>query len=57
MRVAQSDVWFCGVMLLKGGHTKRRLAFAILLTVAVLALTVGVIRGNPETIHRFAAQI
>jgi hypothetical protein len=33
------------------------LAFGIMLAVAVLALAIGIARGDGETIHRFASQI
>jgi hypothetical protein len=42
---------------LKGGRTKRRLAFGLLLAGGVAALVFGIARGDPETIHRFASQI
>jgi len=36
---------------------KRRIAFSLLVLVGVLAVVLGIKAGNPETIHRFAAQI
>ena len=35
----------------------RRLAFGLLLAGAIAALVLGIARGDPETIHRFASQI
>ena len=36
---------------------KRRIAFIVLAALGVTAVVVGIIKGDPETIHRFAAQI
>jgi hypothetical protein len=36
---------------------KRRIAFAVLVVIGVVAVVVGIRAGDPETIHRFAAQI
>ena len=36
---------------------KRRVAFVLLAVVGVLAVVMGIKAGDPETIHRFAAQI
>ncbi len=36
---------------------KRRIAFVILAVAGVAAVALGIINGDPETIHRFAAQI
>jgi len=36
---------------------KRRIVSAILVAAGVAAAVAGIIAGNPETIHRFAAQI
>jgi len=36
---------------------KRRIAFALLAVFGVAAIALGIKAGNPETIHRFAAQI
>jgi hypothetical protein len=36
---------------------KRRVSFIILAIVGVAAVVLGIKAGNPETIHRFAAQI
>jgi hypothetical protein len=36
---------------------KRRIAFLILALAGVVFLAAGVKLGDPETIHRFAAQI
>jgi hypothetical protein len=36
---------------------KRKFSFAILAVVGVVAVVLGIKAGNPETIHRFAAQI
>jgi hypothetical protein len=36
---------------------KRRVAFIALAVVGVTAIVLGVRFGDPETIHRFAAQI
>jgi hypothetical protein len=36
---------------------KRRIAFVVLAVMAIAAIAVGIKAGDPETIHRFAAQI
>jgi hypothetical protein len=36
---------------------KRRISFAILAVIGVAAVVLGIRAGDPETIHRFAAQI
>jgi hypothetical protein len=36
---------------------KRKVSFVILAVVGVVAVVLGIKAGNPETIHRFAAQI
>jgi len=36
---------------------KRRISFVILAVVGVAAVVLGIRAGDPETIHRFAAQI
>jgi hypothetical protein len=36
---------------------KRRASFVILAVVGVVAVLLGIRAGDPETIHRFAAQI
>jgi hypothetical protein len=36
---------------------KRRVAFVILAIAGIAAVVLGIKAGNPETIHRFAAQI
>ena len=36
---------------------KRRIAFALLAVIGVAAVVIGIRAGDPETIHRFAAQI
>jgi hypothetical protein len=36
---------------------KRRVAFVILALVGIAAVVFGIRAGDPETIHRFAAQI
>jgi hypothetical protein len=36
---------------------KRRVAFILLAVIGVAAIFVGIKAGDPETIHRFAAQI
>jgi hypothetical protein len=36
---------------------KRKISFAILAAVGLLAIVLGIKAGDPETIHRFAAQI
>lgn len=36
---------------------KRRILFGVLAAVGVTLVVVGIIKGDPETIHRFAAQI
>jgi hypothetical protein len=36
---------------------KRRIAFALLAVIGVVAVVLGIRAGDPETIHRFAAQI
>jgi len=36
---------------------KRRISFVILAVVGVAAVILGIRAGDPETIHRFAAQI
>jgi hypothetical protein len=35
----------------------RRIAFIVLAVVGVAAVVMGIKAGDPETIHRFAAQI
>jgi hypothetical protein len=36
---------------------KRRVAFVLLAVIGVTAVVLGIKAGDPETIHRFAAQI
>jgi len=36
---------------------KRRVAFMLLAVIGVVAVVLGIRAGDPETIHRFAAQI
>jgi hypothetical protein len=36
---------------------KRRFAFALLVVIGIIAVVMGIRAGDPETIHRFAAQI
>jgi len=36
---------------------KRRVSFVILALVGIAAIVLGLKAGDPETIHRFAAQI
>jgi len=36
---------------------KRRVAFVVLAVIGVAAVFMGIKAGDPETIHRFAAQI
>jgi hypothetical protein len=36
---------------------KRRISFVILAVVGVAVVVMGIKAGDPETIHRFAAQI
>jgi hypothetical protein len=36
---------------------KRRIVFAVVALAGVAAVVVGFIKADPETIHRFAAQI
>jgi hypothetical protein len=36
---------------------KRRVAFVILAVIGIAAVVIGIRAGDPETIHRFAAQI
>jgi hypothetical protein len=36
---------------------KRRVAFIVLAVVGTVAVVLGIRAGDPETIHRFAAQI
>jgi hypothetical protein len=36
---------------------KRRIAFILLAVIGVAAVVLGIKVGDPETIHRFAAQI
>ena len=36
---------------------KRRVIFALVAAAGVAFVVVGIIKGDPETIHRFAAQI
>jgi len=36
---------------------KRRVAFILLAVIGVAAVVIGIKAGDPETIHRFAAQI
>ncbi len=36
---------------------KRRVAFTVLAALGVAAVVLGIVKGDPETIHRFAAQI
>jgi len=36
---------------------RRKVTFVILAVVGVAAVVLGIKAGNPETIHRFAAQI
>lgn len=36
---------------------KRKLPFVILAAAGIALVVVGIVKGDPETIHRFAAQI
>jgi hypothetical protein len=36
---------------------KRRISFVVLAVVGLAAVVLGIRAGDPETIHRFAAQI
>jgi len=36
---------------------KRRIVFTLLAVIGVVAVVLGIRFGDPETIHRFAAQI
>ena len=36
---------------------KRRVAFVVLALVGAAAIVLGVVKGDPDTIHRFASQI
>ncbi len=36
---------------------KRRVAFVLLAVIGIAAVVLGIRFGDPETIHRFAAQI
>jgi hypothetical protein len=36
---------------------KRRVVFVVLAAVGIAAVVLGIRAGDPETIHRFAAQI
>jgi len=36
---------------------RRRVAFVLLAVIGVAAVVLGIKAGDPETIHRFAAQI
>jgi len=36
---------------------KRKISFVVLAVIGVAAIVFGIKAGNPETIHRFAAQI
>jgi len=36
---------------------KRKVTFVILAVVGLVVVVLGIKAGNPETIHRFAAQI
>jgi hypothetical protein len=36
---------------------KRRVAFVVLAVIGVALVVMGIKAGDPETIHRFAAQI
>jgi len=36
---------------------KRRIAFVVLAVAGIAAVVLGIRAGDPETIHRFAAQI
>jgi hypothetical protein len=36
---------------------KRRVAFVLLAVIGIAAVVLGIKAGDPETIHRFAAQI
>jgi hypothetical protein len=36
---------------------KRRIAFVVLAVIGIAAVFMGIKAGDPETIHRFAAQI
>jgi hypothetical protein len=38
-------------------RVKRRIAFMVLAVIGVVAVVLGIRAGDPETIHRFAAQI
>ena len=40
-----------------GTYVKRRIAFIVIALVGVVAVVMGMRAGDPETIHRFAAQI
>jgi hypothetical protein len=35
----------------------RRVAFVVLALLGLAAIALGIAKGDPETIHRFAAQI
>ena len=41
----------------KFAGTGRRVVFAVLAVLGVAAVVVGILKGDPETIFRFAAQI
>lgn len=41
----------------KPGTTRQRVVFALLAAAGVALLVAGILKGDPETIHRFAAQI
>ncbi len=36
---------------------KRRIAFILVAVIGIVAVVLGIMAGDPETIHRFAAQI
>ena len=36
---------------------RRRIAFTLLAVIGIAAVVLGIRAGDPETIHRFAAQI
>jgi len=36
---------------------KRRAVFVLVALAGITAVVVGIVKGDPETIHRFAAQI
>ncbi|MFO7674975.1 MAG: hypothetical protein R6X12_01455 [bacterium] len=40
-----------------GTQVRRRVLFAVVALAGVAAVVIGIVKGDPETIHRFAAQI